>query len=203
MVRQLGRTLNYHFRYQDPEVAPEAARETGHRYIYAFFHEVMLFPAHYWPWPEMHILISDHRDGELITQVIKRLGFSVVRGSTTRGGTAGTREMTLRIDRGHLCVTPDGPRAAAVGPPGNRLPGQPDWVSDRRSRNGVQEPWRARSWDRFCVPRPFSPAACVVPRGRSSCRAAPTATRSKHAGSKSSGECSQAMLEAEAWVEEL
>ena len=46
----------------------------------------MLFPAYYWNWPEMHILISDHRDGELITQVIKRLGFSVVRGSTTRGG---------------------------------------------------------------------------------------------------------------------
>ena len=70
----------------------------------------MLFPAYYWPWPEMHILISDHRDGELITQVIRRLGFSVVRGSTTRGGTRALREMTLRIDRGHLCVTPDGPR---------------------------------------------------------------------------------------------
>ena len=47
----------------------------------------MLFPAYYWAWPEMHILISDHRDGELITQVIRRLGFSVIRGSTTRGGT--------------------------------------------------------------------------------------------------------------------
>ena len=26
-----------------------------------------------------------------------------------------------------------------------------------------KKPWRAKSWDRFCVPRPFSPAACVVP----------------------------------------
>ena len=67
------------------------ARQTGQRYIYAFFHEVMLFPAYYWPWPEMHILISDHRDGELITQVIRRLGFSVIRGSTTRGGTRALR----------------------------------------------------------------------------------------------------------------
>ena len=86
------------------------ARRLGRRYIYAFYHEVMLFPAYYWPWPEMHILISDHRDGELITQVVARLGFSVVRGSTTRGGTRALREMTLRVDRGHLCVTPDGPR---------------------------------------------------------------------------------------------
>src|SRR4051794_9192938 len=95
LVRQLGRTLNYHFRYKDPRVAPEVARETGQRYIYAFFHEVMLFPAYYWAWPEMHILISEHRDGELITQVVGRLGFSVVRGSTTRGGTRALREMTL------------------------------------------------------------------------------------------------------------
>lgn len=24
-------------------------------------------------------------------------------------------------------------------------------------------PWRAKSWDRFAVPRPFGAAACVVP----------------------------------------
>ena len=65
---------------------PEVARRPGQRYIYAFYHEVMLFPAYYWAWPEMQILISDHRDGELITQVVQRLGFGVVRGSTTRGG---------------------------------------------------------------------------------------------------------------------
>ena len=29
LVRQLGRTLHYHFRYQDPSVAPEVARQTG------------------------------------------------------------------------------------------------------------------------------------------------------------------------------
>ena len=88
LVRRLGNTIDYHFRYEDSSVNPEVARRLDQRYIYAFFHEVMLFPAHYWAWPEMHILISDHRDGELITQVIERLGFGVVRGSTTRGGAA-------------------------------------------------------------------------------------------------------------------
>ena len=124
----------------------------------------MLFPAYYWNWPEMHILISEHRDGELITQVIKRLGFSVVRGSTTRGGARALREMSLRIDRGHLCVTPDGPR----GPRRSVHQG----IAYLGSRTGFpivgagmafKRPWRAKSWDRFAVPRPFSPAACVVP----------------------------------------
>src|SRR3954447_20442098 len=86
LVPRVVGTCRFHFRYADPLVDPEVARRTGQRYIYAFFHEVMLFPAYFWAWPEMQILISDHRDGELITQVVKRLGFGVVRGSTTRGG---------------------------------------------------------------------------------------------------------------------
>ena len=163
-VRCLSGSCRYHFRYADPSVDPAVARRTGRRFIYAFFHEVMLFPAHYWSWPEMQILISDHSDGELIAQVVRRLGFGVVRGSTTRGGARALREMTQRIDRGHLCVTPDGPR----GPRRHVHQG----LAYLASRTGLpivgagmafQEPWRVRSWDRFAVPRPGRPAACVVP----------------------------------------
>lgn len=165
LVRRLVGTNHFHFRYEDPKVNPEVARRLGNRYIYAFFHEVMLFPAFYWNWPEMHILISDHRDGELITQVVQRLGFSVVRGSTTRGGTRALREMTMRIDQGHLCVTPDGPR----GPRRHVHQG----LAYLSSRTGLpivgagmafRNPWRAKSWDRFAIPYPFQAAACVVPK---------------------------------------
>jgi lysophospholipid acyltransferase (LPLAT)-like uncharacterized protein len=164
MIRRLVGTARFHFKYDDPSVNPAVARETGQRFIYAFFHEVMLFPAYYWAWPEMQILISDHRDGELITQVVKRLGFGVVRGSTTRGGARALREMTHRVDRGHLCVTPDGPK----GPRRHVHQG----LAYLSSRTGLpvvgagmafRAPWRAKSWDRFAIPRPFQPAACVVP----------------------------------------
>ena len=165
LIRGLGRTLDFHFRYDEPTVDPEVARRLGKRYIYAFFHEVMLFPAYYWNWPEMHILISDHRDGELITQVVKRLGFGVVRGSTTRGGARALREMTMRIDQGNLCVTPDGPR----GPRRHVHQG----LAYLASRTGLpvvgagmafQDPWRAKSWDRFCVPRPVLEGRLRDPR---------------------------------------
>ena len=164
LVRRLVGTSRFHFRYADPMVNPEVARRTGQRFIYAFFHEVMLFPAYFWAWPEMQILISDHRDGELITQVVPWLGFGVVRGSTTRGGARALREMTTRVDRGHLCVTPDGPR----GPRRHVHQG----LAYLASRTGLpivgagmafRRPWRAKSWDRFAVPRPFSAACCVVP----------------------------------------
>jgi lysophospholipid acyltransferase (LPLAT)-like uncharacterized protein len=203
LVRRLGSTIDYHFRYADPAVNPEVARRMGRRYIYAFFHEVMLFPAHYWAWPSMHILISDHRDGELITQVIKRLGFGVVRGSTTRGGTRALREMSLRIDRGNLCVTPDGPR----GPRRHVHQG----LVYLASRTGLpvvgagmafKKNWRARSWDRFCVPLPFTPAACVAPEA---VVVPPDADRETLEACRLEVErrMQAAMIEAEEWVERL
>lgn len=165
VVKTLVGTTRFHFRYEDPSVDPAVARRSGKRYIYAFFHEVMLFPAYYWAWPEMQILISDHRDGELIAKVVETLGFGVVRGSTTRGGARALREMVRRVERGHLCVTPDGPR----GPRRHVHQGM-IYLSSRlglpivAAGMAFQNPWRAESWDRFAVPRPFRPAACVVPK---------------------------------------
>lgn len=203
LVRRLVGTTEFHFRYEDPSVNPEIARATGSRYIYAFYHEVMLFPAYFWAWPEMQILISDHRDGELITQVVSRLGFGVVRGSTTRGGARALREMTHRVDRGHLCVTPDGPK----GPRRHVHQG----LAYLSARTGLpivgagmafSNPWRANSWDKFAVPRPFGKAACVVPRP---VIVPPDADRETIEGCRAEVErrMQEATAEAEDWVARL
>ena len=111
--------------------------------------------------------------------------------------------MTLRVDRGHLCVTPDGPR----GPRRSVHQG----VAYMASRTGFpivgagmafKRPWRAKSWDKFCVPRPFSPAACVVP---------PPVVVPHDADRETIEDCRRevehrmqsAMIEAEDWVEDL
>lgn len=164
-VSKLVGTCRFHFDFADPTLDPAVARQTGQRYIYAFFHEIMLFPAYYWPWPEMHILIGEHADGEMITQVTKRLGFSVVRGSTTRGGAKAVRGMLQDVKTGHLCFTPDGPR----GPRRHVHQGM-IYVASRLGLPIVavgmafSRAWRAKSWDRFAVPRPGSSAACVIPQ---------------------------------------
>ncbi len=203
LVRALGATWDFHLRFADPAVDPEVARRSGQRYIYAFFHEVMLFPAYYWNWPTMHILISDHRDGEMITQVVKRLGFGVVRGSTTRNGARALREMTTRIQQGNLCVTPDGPR----GPRRHVHQG----LAYLASRTGLpvvgagmafKDCWRAKSWDRFCVPKPYSKAAAVAPLP---VFIPPDADRDALEAGRAEIErrMNAAMDEAESWVREL
>jgi len=157
-------TMTYHTRYRDPEINPAIANRSGQRYVYAFFHETLLFPAKYWNWPSMHILISEHADGEIITQIVKRLGIGVVRGSSTRGGVKALLKFQ-GMKEGHLCITPDGPR----GPRRKVHPGMVYLASSTGlpvvcAGLAYSHCWRAKSWDRFAVPKPYSHAVGVGTR---------------------------------------
>jgi Uncharacterized protein conserved in bacteria len=83
----------------------------GKRMIIAFWHaqQLMMPLAH--RGFEAHVLISQHRDGELIRRIAARFGLQAVRGSSTRGGAEAFREL-IRIGRsgGNVVVTPDGPK---------------------------------------------------------------------------------------------
>jgi lysophospholipid acyltransferase (LPLAT)-like uncharacterized protein len=131
------------------------------RFVYAFWHDTLLLPTAYST--RIHVLISQHGDGEMIAQICRHLRIGTVRGSTTRGGTQALLNMLKLSRRAHLGVTPDGPRgprrqvqvglifiASYTG-----LPIVPLGV-------GYQRAWRFRSWDRFALPWPWSEARCVV-----------------------------------------
>jgi lysophospholipid acyltransferase (LPLAT)-like uncharacterized protein len=103
-------------------------------------------------------LISHHRDGELIARAIRHLGYVAGRGSSTRGGEEGAREMLRFAAEGRsLAITPDGPRGpaeelkAGVVVLGSHagLPLLPVTAS-------ASAEWTFRSWDRFRVPKPFA-----------------------------------------------
>jgi 3-deoxy-D-manno-octulosonic-acid transferase len=107
-------------------------------------------------------LVSEHRDGEYIARALGPLGFGVVRGSTTRGGSRALFDMAQRAREGcDIALTPDGPRGptTAVRPGVIALaqragtPIIPVGVAAR----GVVFP----TWDRFLVPRPWARVAVV------------------------------------------
>ncbi|NOR64739.1 MAG: DUF374 domain-containing protein, partial [Candidatus Scalindua sp.] len=84
----------------------------GKHAIYAFWHAHMLLPGYVGRNLDVKVLISQHRDGEYIAQVIQRLGYSVARGSTTRGGAKALLRMIKQIKEESisLAITPDGPK---------------------------------------------------------------------------------------------
>lgn len=161
-LRGLVRTLRYSFHAQGPNLEPTQPGGTG-RYIYAVWHEYLLLPMFRYARPEFHVLISQHADGQLVADVCRRLGFSVVRGSSTRGGAVAVREM-LRVGRvAQLGIIPDGPR----GPRRKVKPGLV-YLAARTGLPilpigiGYARCWRFRSWDRFALPRPWTRAVCVT-----------------------------------------
>lgn len=131
------------------------------RFIYAFWHETLLAPIAVRP--QARVLISQHRDGELIAQACQWLGLGVVRGSPARGGSQALLEMIRGGDQSHLAITPDGPRG-----PRRELKAGIVMVASQTGLPivpvgiGFTRALRAASWDRFAVPLPFSTLAGVM-----------------------------------------
>lgn len=129
----------------------------GKRYLYAFWHENMLVPAFQFRDLGIAVLISRHADGQLIARAIERLGFTTVRGSSTRGGVEAVKGMIRQSQNGHIAITPDGPK----GP--RRVAQQGvSFIASLSGKEvipfgvGFANAWRLKSWDRFVLPVPFS-----------------------------------------------
>jgi lysophospholipid acyltransferase (LPLAT)-like uncharacterized protein len=99
----------------------------------------------------------------MIAQACRALGLGVVHGSTTRGGIQAVRQIVEMKGQTHLVITPDGPR-------GPRRVVESGVVS-LASRTGLpivpvgfacKKAWRMKSWDRFMLPRLFTPAVGVL-----------------------------------------
>ncbi len=133
-----------------------AARQSRGPVLYAFTHGVLLPLAFTHRGRNVQLLISESRDGEIITQITSRLGFGAARGSSSRGGAKAVLRLARLGREGHdLAITPDGPR----GPRGSVAPGV-RLVAERAEVPIVpvgvaaRPAWHARSWDRFLVPPP-------------------------------------------------
>ena len=155
LIRLLGLT----WRIEDvrpPEYVAGVA--AGERFVYAFWHARLLPLVYARRGEGITVLVSRHRDGQLITRVIEHMGYTSARGSSTRGGEAGVRELLSMAEAGHdLAITPDGPRG-----PAEHLKDGLAFVASRLGRRTVfiasasPDAWVFGSWDRFRVPRPFA-----------------------------------------------
>ena len=108
IIRFLHLTMK--LEYINREIIERLIRE-GKNFIIAFWHGRLLMMPYSYPGKKIHILISYHKDGEYISQTMKRFGFFSVRGSTTRGAVSAVRKLLKVSQEGSdLAITPDGPR---------------------------------------------------------------------------------------------
>jgi lysophospholipid acyltransferase (LPLAT)-like uncharacterized protein len=136
---------------------PDGCWAKGERIIVAFWHGRLLMMPFGYPGTPATILISLHRDGEYISRIARRLGFTVIRGSATRGGAQAFRQLVYILRGGqNVVVTPDGPK----GPRHrvktgvielSRLSGMPILPI----AFGAWPRTILKSWDQFLIPHPF------------------------------------------------
>jgi lysophospholipid acyltransferase (LPLAT)-like uncharacterized protein len=89
----------------------DALIAAGKPFIIAFWHDQLFLMQYAYTGPRRAMLISRHRDGELIARTIRHFGLEAARGSSTVGGAAGLREVVRRLRGGWVVgITPDGPR---------------------------------------------------------------------------------------------
>ena len=163
-LKMLVRTLNFDYFCIGTQVIPAENIALGERYVFSMWHEYILLPIFKFGHANMGALVSKHADGQLLGHLLGSVKMGMVHGSTSRGGVEAIRHILRDKDvHRHLVVTPDGPRGprrvAQVGVV---------YIASRTGLTcvpmgvGYSSPWRAKSWDRFAVPRPFSRARLIT-----------------------------------------
>lgn len=151
-------SLTYRIKVIQPEIELNVLKG-GQVPIYASWHQRFFtgitFFARRKP---ISIMISQSRDGELISRIVNQLGMHTVRGSSSRGGGKALHEICEMAHRGcRIGHIVDGPRGPfGVVKPGlvriaqySGMPIIPTVISNERN-------WVFNSWDSFMVPKPFS-----------------------------------------------
>jgi lysophospholipid acyltransferase (LPLAT)-like uncharacterized protein len=133
-------------------------RGANRNFIFSLWHGQLLPLIWYHRNEGVVLLISEHRDGELIARAAESLGYALVRGSTTRGADRALISIIRELQAGReVAITPDGPR----GPARKYAPGA--LIAAQRSGTPIlpvvavaDRAWRLKSWDRFMIPKPFA-----------------------------------------------
>ena len=166
-------------RYEVEDRAHVIGTPPTERYIGALWHNrLLLLPfiiKRYIPQRQGAALISASRDGGLLADLVERFGYEVVRGSSSRKGASAIRQLAEVIASGKdAVITPDGPRGPAyeLGQ-GVIFLAQQSGAAVVPVNMEYSSYWRARSWDRFILPKPFSRVRVIFGPPH---RVAPTAT---------------------------
>jgi lysophospholipid acyltransferase (LPLAT)-like uncharacterized protein len=126
--------------------------------IYAFWHGHLLYLMYRYRGSGVYILVSQSRDGEMLSQILRYFGLPTIRGSSSRGARRSLLELVRRARAGaSAALAPDGPR-------GPRHRAQSGIITLAQLTEipiipvAVGARWKIefQSWDRFLLPLPYS-----------------------------------------------
>ncbi len=161
LIALLGRTYRWRVDgYHHYESIVASRRQP----IFAFWHGRILPATLFWRDRGIVVITSENFDGEWIAQIIRRFGYGLARGSSSRGGVRALVQLKRDMDAGKpAAFTIDGPRGPArVAQPGAV------WLSGATGHPilpfhmEASRAYTARSWDATTVPSPFATIGVAI-----------------------------------------
>jgi lysophospholipid acyltransferase (LPLAT)-like uncharacterized protein len=123
--------------------------------LVSMWHGRMLLPIRDHRELEAHVLVSPSDDGSLVTELIERFAFKVIRGSSNKSPARALRTMVNTLKAGAtMVITPDGPRG-----PQHSVNSGPAWMARKLGCPILpcgfvcDRAWHLRSWDHFTIPK--------------------------------------------------
>lgn len=143
-------------------------RSKGRSIIFAFWHsQLMIMPFLYSALArgrKVSAMISQSRDGQIVSDLIERFGFDPIRGSSSRGGASALLRLSRKLREGFdLAISPDGPR-------GPRFYAQQGLVALALTSGcpiipaayNVKRKKVLDTWDHFMIPTPYNSGALAI-----------------------------------------
>lgn len=135
--------------------------------LFCFWHGRLSMMPFAWESSEsFYMLLSKHGDGQFIGDILQRLGasFELIHGSTNRNGAQAAIGVIHHLKAGHpVGITPDGPRGPReTVSEGTAVLAYLSQAVTIPATFFIKNSFCLKSWDRFCVPLPFSTGHYVV-----------------------------------------
>ncbi|MFW6273680.1 MAG: lysophospholipid acyltransferase family protein [Halanaerobium sp.] len=141
----------------------ENALAAGESIVFSSWHGKSWVPAYFLRDLGIYALTSLSRDGSYMAEILHRLGWKTVRGSSSRGASRSLLSLYRKLKEGaSTALTPDGP----TGPIYEIKPGiifLQEKANSMLVPMGVDARWKKNfaSWDKYLLPLPFSKTALV------------------------------------------
>ena len=133
--------------------------KAGKPIMVCVWHGRLLFPSWYirLKMTNLYAIASRHSDAEIMARILRHWGYSLIRGSTRKGGKAVVQKMTDVFKNGGIvAVTNDGPKGppkiAKAGSTGLAIKYDVNMITITGSATKY---WQMKSWDKFMLPKPF------------------------------------------------
>ncbi len=157
ILKSIGRTLRWE---TEGDEHLERVYKEGRRAILVCWHCCTFASTYYWRRRDIVVMSSQNFESECLAQVLRKLGYGLARGSSSRGGLKALAEMARWLRNGKDAgFTVDGPR----GPRYEVKPGP--MLLAKRTGDAVlcfhvslQGKIQLNTWDHTQIPIPFSKA---------------------------------------------